>query len=61
MPLVELARASAEVPATPARLAKAAWLTECPRRLDPEEVPVAAAFPTGEPSQLGVGWAVLRE
>lgn len=59
----EVARASAEVAATAARLAKVERLAGLLSRLAPEEVPVAVAYLSGEipGGTVGVGWASLRE
>ena len=61
--LDEIARMSAEVAETPARLKKIALLAGCLARLEPEEVPVAVAYLSGELPQgsIGVGWASLEE
>jgi ATP-dependent DNA ligase I len=61
--LDELARTSAAVAASPARLAKVERLAACLRRLDPGEVHPAVAFLSGElrQRQIGVGWAALRD
>jgi DNA ligase-1 len=61
--LEEVARTSAEVAATPARLAKVERLATCLRRLRPDEVPVAVAYLSGVVPQgaIGVGWASLRD
>jgi DNA ligase 1 len=59
----EVARTSAEVAATPARLGKIERLSTLLRRLRPEEIPVAVAYLSGRLPQgtIGVGWASLRE
>jgi DNA ligase-1 len=61
--LDEVARASADVAATPARLAKVERLAACLVSARPEEVPVAVAYLAGElpHERIGVGWATLRE
>jgi DNA ligase 1 len=63
MLLEEIARTSADVGATRARLAKVDRLADTLRRLDPEEVHVAVAYLSGALPQgtIGVGWASLRE
>jgi DNA ligase 1 len=63
MRLEEIARTSAKVAETSARLAKIGALAEVLRRLRPEEVPVAVAYLSGELPQgsIGVGWASLRD
>jgi DNA ligase-1 len=63
MLLDELARTSAAVAETPARLAKIELLAGLLRRLRPREVPVAVAYLSGELPQgaIGVGWASLRD
>jgi DNA ligase 1 len=63
MLLEEIARTSAEVAATPARLGKIERLAAVLRRLLPEEVPVAVAYLSGDLPQgtIGVGWASLRD
>ena len=63
MLLDEIARTSADVAGTPARLAKIERLSACLRRLRPEEMPVAVAYLSGELPQgaIGVGWALLRD
>jgi DNA ligase-1 len=63
MLLVEIARASGDVAATPSRLAKVARLAECLRAArQPDEVGVAVAYLSGVLPQgtVGVGWAALR-
>jgi DNA ligase-1 len=61
--LEDLARASEDIGATRARLAKIDRLAGLLRAASPEEVPVAVAFLSGELRQgsIGVGWASLRE
>ena len=63
MLLDEIAKTSADVAATPARLAKIARLAECLGHARPEEVAVAVAYLSGELPQgtIGVGWAALRD
>src|SRR2546430_14204624 len=63
MLLEEVARTSAEVAATPARLGKIERLAAALRRLRPEEVPVVVAYLSGDLPQgtIGVGWASLRD
>ena len=61
--LDEVARTSAAVAASPARLAKVERLAACLRRLEPGEAQAAVAFLSGElrQRQIGVGWAALRD
>jgi ATP-dependent DNA ligase I len=61
--LEEIARTSAEVADTPARLAKIDRLAAGLRRLRRDEVATAAAYLSGELPQgtIGVGWAALRD
>jgi DNA ligase-1 len=63
LPLADLAAASADVAATPARLGKVARLAEVLGRAGPDEAAAAVAFLSGElrQRQIGVGWATLRE
>jgi DNA ligase-1 len=63
MLLDEIARTSAAVADTRARLAKIERLAESLRRLRVDEVPVAVAYLSGELPQgsIGVGWASLRD
>jgi ATP-dependent DNA ligase I len=63
MHLDEVARASADVTETPARLKKIELLASCLRRLRPDEVRVAVAYLSGElpHAPIGVGWASLRD
>jgi DNA ligase 1 len=63
MLLEEVARTSAAVAGTSARLAKRDALADCLRRLEPDEIPVAVAYLAGElpHAPIGVGWAALRE
>jgi DNA ligase-1 len=58
-----IARASADVAGTPARLAKVVRLAECLSHARPEEVGIAVAYLSGELPQgtIGVGWASLRD
>jgi DNA ligase 1 len=58
-PLAEVVRASREVAETGSRSAKVAILADLLRRLEPDEVPVVAAFLSGVPRQgrIGVGYA----
>jgi len=59
----DVAATSAAVAATRSRLAKVQLLADTLRRLDPDEVPAAVAYLSGEllQRQLGVGWAGLRD
>jgi ATP-dependent DNA ligase I len=61
--LDEVARTSAAVANSSARLAKVERLAACLRRLEPVEVHPAVAFLSGElrQRQIGVGWAALRD
>jgi DNA ligase-1 len=61
--LEEIARASADVAATPGRLGKVERLAACLVQAGPEEVPVAVAYLAGElpHERIGVGWATLRD
>jgi ATP-dependent DNA ligase I len=61
--LDELARTSAAVAATSARLRKIEALASCLRRLEPAEVAAAVAYLSGElpHARIGIGWAALRE
>jgi len=63
MLLDEIARTSAAVAATSARLRKIEALASCLRRLEPAEVPAAVAYLSGElpHARIGIGWAALRE
>jgi DNA ligase-1 len=63
MLLDEIARASAEVAETSARLGKIERLAACLGGARPEEVPVAVAYLSGElpHAPIGVGWAGLRD
>src|SRR3970040_576219 len=62
MLLAEIAQASADVAATPARLGKIARLAECLGHPRPQEGAVAVAYLSGELPRgtIGVGWAALR-
>ncbi|MGH9051429.1 MAG: ATP-dependent DNA ligase, partial [Acidimicrobiia bacterium] len=61
MLLAELVTTSQEVAATSARSRKIAGLAGLLGRLQPEEIPVAVAFLSGEPRQgkIGVGYATV--
>jgi hypothetical protein len=61
--LDEVARTSAAVANSSARLAKVERLAACLRRLEPGEVHPAVAFLSGElrQRQIGVGWAAVRD
>jgi ATP-dependent DNA ligase I len=61
--LQEIAETSAAVGDTAARLGKIERLAACLRRLEPDEVPIAVAFLSGElrQRQIGVGYAALRD
>lgn len=63
MKLHELAEVSNEVTRNAGRLAKIRHLAECLRRLEPEEIAVAAAYLCGELPQgrIGIGWSMLKE
>ncbi|MBA2741179.1 MAG: ATP-dependent DNA ligase [Actinobacteria bacterium] len=63
MLLDALARTSADVAATSARLRKTELIAECLRQSRPAEVPIVVAYLAGELPQgsIGVGWAGLRE
>ncbi|MEU9833901.1 ATP-dependent DNA ligase [Streptosporangium sp. NPDC048047] len=63
MLLIELARTSAAVAATPARLAKISQLAELLGRTEPGEAEIAIAYLSGELPQrnVGVGWAALQD
>jgi DNA ligase-1 len=60
--LEEVARTSAAVAEASSRLSKISLLSDCLRRLRPEEVPIAVAYLSGELPQgsIGIGWASLR-
>jgi DNA ligase-1 len=61
--LHEIARTSTAVAETSSRLGKVRLLSECLRRLRPDEVPVGVAYLSGTLPQgtIGVGWASLRD
>ncbi|MGH2787855.1 MAG: ATP-dependent DNA ligase [Actinomycetota bacterium] len=63
MLLVEIARVSAAIAGSRARLKKVEFLAECLRRLRSEEVPVAVAYLSGDlpRGSIGVGWASVRD
>ena len=63
MLLAEIATASEDVRATPARGAKVARLVECLAALAPDEVPAGVAYLSGRllQRQTGAGWAALRD
>ena len=63
MLLAEIARTSADVARTPARLEKVQRLAACLAELRPDEIPVAVAYLAGELPQgsIGIGWASLRD
>jgi len=63
MLLDEIARTSAAVGETPARLEKIDRLASCLRKLRPDEVAVGVAYLSGELPQgsIGIGWASLRD
>ena len=63
MLLAEIAQASHDVAATPARLRKVARLADCLAGADADEVAIAVAYLSGALPQgtVGVGWAALRE
>ena len=60
--LDEVARTSAAVAATPARLAKTRLLADCLSRAEPAQVPIVVAYLSGELRQrrTGLGYAALR-
>src|SRR5438132_6546436 len=62
MGLAGIAATSAAVAATSSRLAKTELLAACLLPLGPAEVPIAAAYLSGElpGGALGVGWAAMR-
>jgi len=62
MRLSEIVETSAQVAATPGRIAKLALLAETLRRLEPAEVPIGVAYLSGHLRQgrIGLGWAALR-
>jgi DNA ligase 1 len=61
--LDELVRVSAEVASTRARLKKIEALANVLARLEPDEVPIAVAYLSGElpHAPIGIGWAALRD
>jgi DNA ligase 1 len=61
--LAEIARASADVAGTSARLQKIERLAACLRAARPDEVAIAVSYLSGELPQgsIGVGWAQLRD
>ncbi|HJP64751.1 MAG TPA: ATP-dependent DNA ligase, partial [Actinomycetota bacterium] len=63
MLLEEIARTSATIAETPARLVKIGALAETLRHMSPEEAAVGVAYLSGELPQgsIGVGWASLRD
>jgi ATP-dependent DNA ligase I len=63
MLLAEIAKASKDVAATPARLGKVARLADCLALASADEVAIAVAYLSGALPQgtVGVGWAALRE
>jgi DNA ligase-1 len=63
MRLEEIARTSADVAAISARLSKIDLLARCIALAEPDEVPVAVSYLSGELPQgtVGVGWAALKE
>ena len=63
MLLAEIAEASEDVAATPARLGKVARLADCLALASADEVAIAVAYLSGALPQgtVGVGWAALRE
>lgn len=63
MHFADLARVSAALAGTRARLKKVEFLADCLRRLRPEEVPVAVTYLSGDlpGGAIGVGWASLRD
>src|ERR671931_632628 len=62
MLLQEIAKVSSDVAATSARSKKVERLAACLAELQPEEVPVAVSYLSGELPQgsIGIGWAALR-
>jgi DNA ligase-1 len=60
--LADIAAASQRVAKTSSRLAKARELAGCLRTLQPDEIPIAIAFLSGETRQgkLGISYAALR-
>ena len=63
MLLSALVEVSAEVAGTRARLKKIEAMAGVLERLEPEEIPIAVAYLSGELPQgpIGIGWASLRE
>ena len=63
MLLAEIAQASEDVAATPARLGKVARLADCLALASADEVAIAVAYLSGALPQgtVGVGWAALRD
>lgn len=61
--LIDLARTSAAVTASSARLAKTAHLAELLGRVEPDEAEIAIAYLSGELPQrnVGVGWTSLQD
>jgi len=61
--LADLVATSEAVAATPARGGKVTALAAALRTAEPDEIPAAVAFLSGElrQRQIGVGWAALRE
>ena len=61
MLLADLVEASVRVTATRSRTAKVAELSDLLARADPDELPIAVGFLSGEPRQgrVGVGWAAV--
>src|SRR4051795_11325051 len=61
--LRQVVETSRVVASTSARGEKVARLAELLRRADPDEVPAAVAFLSGElrQRQIGVGWAAVRD
>jgi ATP-dependent DNA ligase I len=61
--LNELVEISAEVASTRARLKKIEALAGVLERLEPEEIPVAVAYLSGDlpHAPIGIGWAALRD
>ncbi len=60
--LADVTAVSQRVGATPSRLAKVRELADCLRLLEPDEIPIAIAFLSGETRQgkLGVSYATLQ-
>ena len=63
MKLNELVETSAQVARSAGRLAKIGHLSECLRRLEPREIPVAVTYLCGELPQgkIGIGWSMLKD